>query len=90
MNAKQQEARCDCARLDPCVLMNWTSGANAGSASAANKVLFTTAQRRKVAKPLDYYARQHRDRNEAIQSAYASGGHGLKAIGDHFGLHTRG
>lgn len=46
-----------------------------------------TAQRRRVAKPLDYYARQHRDRNEAIQRAYASGGHGLKAIGEHFGLH---
>jgi REP element-mobilizing transposase RayT len=45
------------------------------------------AQRRRAAKPLDYYARQHRDRNEAIQKAYASGGHGLKAIGDHFGLH---
>lgn len=45
------------------------------------------AQRRRVAKPLDYYACQHRDRNEAIQRAYASGGHGLKAIGVHFGLH---
>jgi REP element-mobilizing transposase RayT len=45
------------------------------------------AQRRRVAKPLDQYARRYRDRDEAIQSAYASGGHGLKAIGVHFGLH---
>lgn len=45
------------------------------------------AQRRRAAKPLDHYARQHRDRDEAIQSAYASGGHNLKAIGEHFGLH---
>jgi hypothetical protein len=36
---------------------------------------------------LDHYARQHRDRDEAIQSACASGGYGLKAIGEHFGLH---
>ncbi len=45
------------------------------------------AQRRRVPKPLGDYARQHRNRNEAIQKAYASGGHNLKAIGDHFGLH---
>ena len=45
------------------------------------------AQRRRVAKPLDDYARKYRDRNEAIRRAYESGGHGLKAIGDHFGLH---
>ena len=40
------------------------------------------AQRRKLAKPLEYS-----DRNEAIAQAYASGGYGMKAIGDHFGLH---
>jgi REP element-mobilizing transposase RayT len=45
------------------------------------------AQRRRAAKTLDHYARQHRDRDKAIQSAYASGGYGLKAIGEHFGLH---
>jgi hypothetical protein len=46
-----------------------------------------TAQRGRMPKPLDHYARQHRDRDEAIQSAYASGGYNLKAIGEHFGLH---
>ena len=45
------------------------------------------AQRRKLAKPLEYYAKKHADRNEAIAQAYASGGYGMKAIGDHFGLH---
>jgi hypothetical protein len=45
------------------------------------------AQRRLMPRPLDHYARQYRDRDEAIQSAYASGGYGLKAIGEHFGLH---
>jgi hypothetical protein len=45
------------------------------------------AQRRRTPRPLDHYARQHRDRDEAIQSAYASGGHYLKAIGEHLGLH---
>jgi putative transposase len=45
------------------------------------------AQRRPVAKPLDHYVRQSRDRNDAIRRAYESGGYGLKAIGDHFGLH---
>jgi putative transposase len=45
------------------------------------------AQRRPVAKPLDHYVRKSRDRNDAIRRAYESGGYGLKAIGDHFGLH---
>jgi hypothetical protein len=44
-------------------------------------------QRRRMPRPLDHYARQHRDRDKAIQNAYASGGYGLKAIGEHFGLH---
>ena len=46
-----------------------------------------TAQRRQIAKPLAYYARKHLDRDEAIVQAYASGGYGMKEIGDHFGLH---
>jgi len=45
------------------------------------------AQRRPPAKPLAYYAGKHRDRNDAIRNAYDSGGYGLKAIGEHFGLH---
>lgn len=43
--------------------------------------------RRPVAKPLVYYAGKHRTRDAAIAAAYASGGYGLKAIGEYFGLH---
>jgi REP-associated tyrosine transposase len=46
-----------------------------------------TAQRRQMAKPLEHYVRRHRDRDEAIEQAYASGGYGMKEIGEHFGLH---
>jgi len=45
------------------------------------------AQRRKPAETLDYYAQKHRDRDDAIVTAYRSGGYTLKEIGDHFGLH---
>ncbi len=45
------------------------------------------AQRRQMPKPLDYYARKYVERDEAIEQAYASGGYGMKEIGDHFGLH---
>ena len=45
------------------------------------------AQRRKVAKPLDYYSARYTDRNEGIIAAYQSGGYSMKAIGDHFGVH---
>ena len=45
------------------------------------------AQRRKLARPLAYYAKKHADRDEAIVQAYASGGYGMKEIGEHFGLH---
>ena len=44
-------------------------------------------QRRKPAKPLEYYAKKHPDRDKAIAQAYASGAYGMKEIGDHFGLH---
>jgi len=44
-------------------------------------------QRRPPAKTLDEYAALHPERDDAIAAAYASGGHSLKAIGDHFGLH---
>lgn len=44
-------------------------------------------QRRAPAKPLEHYARAHRNRNEAISAAYLSGGYSMKAIGEHFGLH---
>lgn len=47
----------------------------------------SAAQRRKIPKPLECYARKYPDRDEAIDQAYASGGYGMKEIGAHFGLH---
>jgi len=44
-------------------------------------------QRRQRARPLEYYEKQASSRDEAIEMAYASGGYGLKEIGDYFGLH---
>ena len=44
-------------------------------------------QRRRQAKTLAYYERKAGSRDEAIISAYASGGYTLKEIGDYFGLH---
>lgn len=46
-----------------------------------------SAQRLKVAHPLDYYTTKYQDRNQAIFMAYQSGGYSLKEIGDHVGLH---
>ena len=46
-----------------------------------------TAHRRQIPKPLEHFARKHPDRDEAIARAYASGGYGMKEIGEHFGLH---
>lgn len=46
-----------------------------------------SAQRRKLPKALAYYARKYQNRDEAIAQAYASGGYGMKDIGEHFGLH---
>ena len=45
------------------------------------------AQRRKSAKPLEHYARKFADRDTAIVQVYASGGYGMKEIGEHFGLY---
>ena len=42
---------------------------------------------RVTAKPLDYYAHRHANRNRAISAAYASGGYTMQNIGDFFGLH---
>jgi len=44
-------------------------------------------QRRAMAKPLEHYEAHSGSRDEAIARAYASGGHGMKEIGNHFGLH---
>jgi len=37
--------------------------------------------------PYYSYAQKYRDRNDAIERAYRSGGYTLKAVGDYFGLH---
>ena len=45
------------------------------------------AQKRSVAKPLDYYINRYKDRNRAILEAYSSGAYSMKQIGEHVGLH---
>jgi len=45
------------------------------------------SQRRKKSSPLTYYEKHARSRNEAIVTAYASGGYSMKAIADYFELH---
>ena len=45
------------------------------------------SQRRALPKELSYYAEKYKIRNEAIISAYASGGYSLKEVGEYFGLH---
>ena len=45
------------------------------------------AQRRPVAKPLDYYQTKYRDAKAAMIAAYATGDYTLQAIADHFGVH---
>ncbi|UTW12812.1 hypothetical protein [Marinobacterium rhizophilum] len=46
-----------------------------------------SAQRRPLAKPLDYYVKVTASRNEAIVKAPASKGYSMKLIGEYFGLH---
>ena len=45
------------------------------------------SQRRPMPKPLDWYEKSCTTRNDAVESAYASGGYSMKEIGDYFGLH---
>jgi putative transposase len=45
------------------------------------------AHRRAPALPLPAIAVKHRDRNQAIVSAYATGAYSYRAIAEHFGLH---
>ena len=45
------------------------------------------AHRRAPAKPLAYYASHHSNQKSAMVAAYQSGGHTMKAIAEHFGLH---
>jgi DNA-directed RNA polymerase specialized sigma24 family protein len=50
-------------------------------------VAIPKAQRRAPAPSLAAIARRHRDRNEAIVAAYATGAFSYREIGEHFGLH---
>ena len=45
------------------------------------------SQRRPIPKPLSYYEEKYKIRNDAIVFAYASGGYGLKELGEYFKLH---
>lgn len=45
------------------------------------------SQRRPMPKPLDWYEKSGTTRDDAVKSAYASGGYSMKEIGDYFGLH---
>ena len=45
------------------------------------------AQRRPLAKPLDYYQKKHRDAKAAMVAAYATGDYSMQAIADFFGVH---
>lgn len=56
-------------------------------AAAADLSEIPLPQRRRPARPLAHYAKQASGRDEAIALAYASGGYGLKEIGQYFGLH---
>lgn len=55
--------------------------------AAADLTEIPLPQRRRPARPLAHYGKQAPGRDEAIAVAYASGGYGLKEIGEHFGLH---
>ncbi len=44
-------------------------------------------QQRRQAKPLRYYRDKYQERNQAIISAYGSGGYTQKQIADYFGVH---
>lgn len=45
------------------------------------------SQRRPMSKPLDWYEKSGSTRDDAVKSAYASGGYSMKEIGDYFDLH---
>jgi len=44
-------------------------------------------QKRKVAKPLDYFDNKYKDKKIAITKAYFTGAYTLKEIGEYFGYH---
>ncbi len=45
------------------------------------------AQKKPIAKPLNYYAKHYQNRDEAICAAFESGGYSMKQIGEYFELH---
>jgi putative transposase len=45
------------------------------------------SQRRPMPQPIDDYVKRSTHRNEAIISAYRSGGYSMKELGEYFGLH---
>ncbi|MCW8935561.1 MAG: transposase [Gammaproteobacteria bacterium] len=45
------------------------------------------AQRRPITKPLTYYQKKYKTRNDAIYQTYLSGDYSMKHIATHFGLH---
>ena len=45
------------------------------------------AQRRPLAKPLDYYQSKHKDTKGAMIAAYATGDYTMQAIANYFGVH---
>jgi hypothetical protein len=44
-------------------------------------------QKRKLPKPLEYYAKKYSDQKIAINHAYLSGGYTLKETGNYFGMY---
>ncbi len=45
------------------------------------------AQRRPLAKPLDWFARHYSERREAMAHAFAAGVYSMQEIAEHFGVH---
>jgi len=45
------------------------------------------AQKRPVAKPLNYYVKHYQSRDDTICAAFESGGYSMKQIGEYFELH---
>ncbi len=60
-----------------------------GKLGKSKQVVSDIPQLQTRAKPgsLDEYEQSCTDRNQAIRSAFSSGGYTMKAIGEHFGLH---
>lgn len=56
-------------------------------APAPDEMTIPRAQRRAPAPSLASIAERHRDRDEAIVAAYATGAYSYREIADHFGLH---